>query len=398
MMKDMGAAMRRALTAVRAQDPMAATREIQAALGGQPRPMNDGAEPDIVMPRRDPAWHHTAPEVEDAEIVDDAPTRPVSLLDRLKAHLPGCADCDGAPGTLSGTLPGSILGKMPGAIPEEAPKVPPGASFLRRSHAGPEGARDYRLYIPSCGAAQVRGLIVMLHGCTQTPEDFARGTGMNAEAEKARFAVAWPEQTRTHNMQSCWNWFETGHQSAARGEPAILAALTRALCAEFDVPPARCFVAGLSAGGAMAAILGESHPDLFGAIGVHSGLPAGAAQDMVSAFSAMRGQGGGRAAAASGPRLIVLHGDADRTVDVSNAHRIVGAGGHAADGHAQLGRGRAFRRSLHRDAEGRVRAECWIISGAGHAWSGGSASGSYTDPSGPDASKEMLRFFLEAAD
>ena len=286
-------------------------------------------------------------------------------------------------------------GRLPGGPAESAPGQPEAAQFLARSHSGPEGRRDYRLYIPSCGAEAVRGLVVMLHGCTQTPEDFARGTGMNAAAEEADLAVAWPEQTRTHNMQSCWNWFEASHQQAEAGEPAILAGLTRALCAEFDIPRDRCFVAGLSAGGAMAAILGETHPDLFGAIGVHSGLPTGAAQDMVSAFSAMRGQGGGRAAAASGPRLIVIHGDADRTVDVSNARRIIGSRDGAPTSERLDGATRSYRRTLHRDAQDRVHTESWIIEGAGHAWSGGHASGSYTDPAGPDASRGMIRFFLE---
>ncbi|WP_341213029.1 PHB depolymerase family esterase [uncultured Limimaricola sp.] len=420
----MSAMMQRAMAALRSQDPMAATREIQAGLSGkgtaaQPAPTDKTATPDArrgkvdILPpdgsqtQRSKPQARPQPRAEDAEILDETPSRR-SLLQRLQAHLPGCADCGTAsPGTaspLSGLassgLASSLSGlgtSLPGmARPATEIPLPPGARFERRSHAGPEGGRDYRLYVPSCGAAQVRGLIVMLHGCTQTPEDFASGTGMNAVAEAENLAVAWPEQTRAANMQSCWNWFEAAHQSAAQGEPAILAALTRALCAEFGVGPERCFVAGLSAGGAMAAILGETHPDLFAGIGVHSGLPAGAARDMVSAFSAMRGQGGGRAAAATGPRLFVIHGDADRTVDVSNAHKLMGeARGEAAPATATA-TGRDARRQLYRDASGRVRAEFWIVAGGGHAWSGGSPSGSYTDPQGPDASREMVRFFLDA--
>jgi|GEM_PF-329093 len=445
MTHDMSAVMRRAMAALRLQDPMAATREIQAGLnggltggttgGGTPgpkpaRPDTRRGRVDILPPEASEAPssrpRRMAEAAEEAEILDEtaaksakpditpdsapnpAPDPAPSLLQRLQAHLPGCADCGtAAPGTasplsglsaslsgLGASLPG-LGASLPGMTrPVADLPLPAGARFERRSHAGPEGGRDYRLYVPSCGAEQVRGLIVMLHGCTQTPEDFASGTGMNAVAEAENLAVAWPEQTRAANMQSCWNWFEAGHQTAAQGEPAILAALTRALCDEFDVAPGRCFVAGLSAGGAMAAILGETHPDLFGAIGVHSGLPAGAARDMVSAFSAMRGQGAGRAAAPTGPRLFVIHGDADRTVDVSNAHRFMGeAHGEAAPSDAK---GRAARRQLYRDASGRVRAECWIVAGGGHAWSGGSPSGSYTDPQGPDASREMVRFFLDA--
>ncbi|WP_432257057.1 extracellular catalytic domain type 1 short-chain-length polyhydroxyalkanoate depolymerase [Limimaricola sp. AA108-03] len=414
---DMTAAMRRALAAVRAQDPMGATREIQAALGGGARP--DRQEPAATTPPpalpRASKWRRD-PQVEDAEILDeesgqgsdaaDTAESP-SLFERLKAQMAGCVDCGPTTNPLSGALPNALAGALAGlpgqmrpagrgVVPGDAtvPEMPEGAQFLSRSHSGPEGARNYRLYVPSCGAARVQGLLVMLHGCTQTPEDFARGTGMNAAAEAADLAVAWPEQTRDHNMMSCWNWFEAGHQQAARGEPAILAGLASALCAEFGVGRERCFVAGLSAGGAMAAILGETHPDIFGAIGVHSGLPAGAAQDMVSAFSAMRGQGAGRAAAATGPRLIVIHGDSDRTVDISNAERILGSQGEDA-APAEDEAARPYRRRLHRDAQGRVRAESWIVSGAGHAWSGGRPEGSYTDPAGPDASKGMIRFFLQ---
>ncbi|MBB3711835.1 poly(hydroxyalkanoate) depolymerase family esterase [Limimaricola variabilis] len=410
---DMSAAMKRALAAVRAQDPMGATREIQAALNGtagSERPEQSATTPPR-LPRA-AKWRRD-PHVEDAEIVGGedaseggkAETSPAnSLFARLKAQMSGCADCGPLGGARSGLptgafagLPGQGLPNGVGVSPGSTavPEMPEGAQFLSRSHSCAQGTRNYRLYIPSCGAAQVQGLVVMLHGCTQTPEDFARGTGMNAAAEAAGFAVAWPEQTREHNMMACWNWFEAGHQRAAQGEPAILAGLTEALRAEFGLGPKRCFVAGLSAGGAMAAILAETHPALFGAIGVHSGLPAGAAQDMVSAFSAMRGQGSaGRAAAATGPRLIVIHGDSDRTVDISNAQRILGSQGEDA-APVEDASARPYRRRLHKDTEGRVRAESWIVAGGGHAWSGGSSAGTYTDPQGPDASKAMIRFFLQ---
>ena len=410
---DMSAAMKRALAAVRAQDPMGATREIQAALNGTAG--SEQPEQATMTPPRLPRaakWRRD-PQVEDAEIVGDedaseggkGETSPASsLFARLKAQMSGCADCGPLGGARSGLpsgafagLPGQGLPNGGGVSPGSTavPEMPEGAQFLSRSHSCAQGTRNYRLYIPSCGAAQVQGLVVMLHGCTQTPEDFARGTGMNAAAEAAGFAVAWPEQTREHNMMACWNWFEAGHQRAAQGEPAILAGLTEALRAEFGLGPKRCFVAGLSAGGAMAAILAETHPDLFGAIGVHSGLPAGAAQDMVSAFSAMRGQGSaGRAAAATGPRLIVIHGDSDRTVDISNAQRILGSQGEDA-APVEDASARPYRRRLHKDTEGRVRAESWIVAGGGHAWSGGSSAGTYTDPQGPDASKAMIRFFLQ---
>lgn len=266
------------------------------------------------------------------------------------------------------------------------------------------GARDYRLFIPARrtgAAAKPRALVLMLHGCTQNPDDFARGTRMNALGAEYNALVLYPAQTRQANAQGCWNWFKHSHQGRDRGEPALLAAMTRHIAETHGVDPAHIYVAGLSAGGAMAAILAATHPDVFAAAGVHSGLPAGAARDLPGALAAMQGQGGPTSARApkSSVRMIVFHGDADTTVHPGNAEQVVAAHGGAAvrtDEQTGLSQGgRACTRRLHRDAQGRVVTEQWRVHGAGHAWSGGDPAGSYADARGPDASAEMMRFFFE---
>ena len=266
----------------------------------------------------------------------------------------------------------------------------------------------YKLYVPpplpgTSGASP--GLVLMLHGCTQGPADFAAGTQMNAHARQAGFAVLYPEQTQHANAQKCWNWFKPQHQQRGRGEPALLAALTQHVVADVGADPARVYVAGLSAGGAMADILGRCYPDVFAAVGVHSGLPRGAANDVMSALGAMRS---GAPAGAGGPGpvppVIVFHGDADTTVHPSNGAAVVDAAGRravAGQGAAEApqvtqGRsegGRGFTRTVYRAAGNRGALEHWQLHGVGHAWSGGDARGSYTEPKGPDASAEMLRFF-----
>lgn len=281
------------------------------------------------------------------------------------------------------------------------PPVPAGARFEAGRHEGALGARDYRLYVPSTPdvAAGPRPMVVMLHGCTQTPDDFARGTGMNAAAEAAGCLVLYPAQPSSANPKRCWNWFRPEDQRRDAGEPGQIAELVRAVVAAEDVDPARVFVAGLSAGGAAAAILGAEYPELFAAVGVHSGLPHGAARDVASGFAAMRL--GARGAAAARPtRTIVFHGDADRVVNPANAGALAAqavAGAEGLDVSVEQGAsgGRDYSRARHADAEGRVLCESWVVHGAGHAWAGGDDAGSHADPLGPDASREMLRFFLE---
>lgn len=266
------------------------------------------------------------------------------------------------------------------------------------------GSRIYRTYAPVSATRGVTGLVVMLHGCTQTSEDFAAATAMNALAEQHRFVVVYPQQSRGDNAQSCWNWFSRGDQQRDRGEPAILAGLTRQVMAEHEIPGDQVFVAGLSAGAAMAVILGETYGDIFSGVGAHSGLPFGAANDVQSAFAAMAGNGQENprpAQDASIMRTIIFHGSADATVHPSNSDRIwrqaADRGPRQTIETSRSGRtsGRSFSRRTTVAADGTIVLEHWTVNGLGHAWSGGQPGGSYTDHQGPDASAEMVRFFFQ---
>ncbi|MBC8129647.1 MAG: PHB depolymerase family esterase [Rhizobiaceae bacterium] len=277
-------------------------------------------------------------------------------------------------------------------------------SFETVIYASATGDRRYKLFVPSSHDGRPMPLVVMLHGCTQDPDDFAAGTQMNALAEARGFLVAYPEQTRAANPSKCWNWFNADDQRREGGEPSLIAGITRRIIADHTVDEDRVYVAGLSAGGAAASIMGATHPDLFSAVGVHSGLACGAARDMASAFSAMR-QGGSPAPLRAGARpvpTIVFHGDSDATVHPANGEAVVAqsSSGQSLEIVTTKGRspgGMDYTRTVRTDAAGSARSEHWLLHGAGHAWSGGSAAGTYTDPSGPDASAEMLRFFLGSA-
>lgn len=302
-----------------------------------------------------------------------------------------------------------MSGGMAGSTGREvSPHVPNGAHYLTRRHLSAAGSRNYKIYLPASQPTRPKGLILMLHGCSQTPDDFAIGTRINALAEKQGFAIAYPAQTRGHNGASCWNWFKPGHQSRGAGEPAILASLTRKLMREFGLDRDAVFVAGLSAGGAMAAILADVYPDVFSAAGIHSGLPRGSARDVITAMSAMRNGGvpGVVAPAIAKMRVlpvrrIVFQGEADTTVHPSNAAMIVAAAMGSDAVPTKIGkrtvRGRGYARSDFSGSDGAVMLELWMIEGSGHAWSGGHAAGSYTDSKGPDASVQMIRFFLANA-
>ena len=282
------------------------------------------------------------------------------------------------------------------------PAAPPAGRPMTSAHfSGAAGSRAYRLYVPSRAGERPLPLLVMLHGCTQNPEDFAAGTRMNELAEARGVLVAWPEQDKRANAQRCWNWFQPGDQIRDRGEPAILAGIVRQIMTGQRVDPARVYVAGLSAGGAQAAIMAAAYPDLFAAVGVHSGLACGAARDLPSALAAMR-NGPVGLARGTGPHLptILFHGDGDHTVNPANANALEAqalAGQEGLRTAIEDGRsagGLTWRRTCHRDANDRAVLERWTVYGAGHAWSGGSPDGSFTEPRGPDASREMLRFFL----
>jgi poly(hydroxyalkanoate) depolymerase family esterase len=293
--------------------------------------------------------------------------------------------------------------------PFNAPPLSTGAAaiglpghFIDASFTNEAGTRDYKLYVPSSYNGQRSPLLVMLHGCTQHPDDFALGTGMNAVAEEYGCLVAYPAQSSQANAHRCWNWFNAVEQQRGQGEPSIIAGLTQDIMARYVIDPDQVYVAGLSAGGAMAAILGTLYPELYAAVGVHSGLPFAAAHDLPSAIAAMQGElkrreeASGRAGRTQ--PIIVFHGDRDTTVHPVNGdeliklrHRhpdeaIAVEPGRVPDGHA-------YTRTVHRHPDGSIHAEHWVVHGAGHAWFGGNALGSYTDGKGPDASREMMRFF-----
>lgn len=324
-----------------------------------------------------------------------------------------------------------------GAEPRPAPaplsrdpstlRLPGEGDFLAGSHTHASLTRHYKLFVSAAATDRSLPLVVMLHGCTQDPDDFAAGTDMNRLANEYGLYVLYPAQAQEANPSKCWNWFKHNHQTRGRGEPALIASMTRSVMNALNIDPNRVYIAGLSAGGAMAAIVGAAYPDLFAAVGVHSGLAPGAARTLPEAFMAMNGTTAAAAAhAATSMRAgaappqgrpplplpaIVFHGDEDRTVHPHNGDQVIAAVLSAIDASRTQSRtthsdgprivqgvsdlGRRYTRHVHDTDSGQPVAEHWILHGAGHAWSGGSEAGSYTDPTGPDASREMLRFFLE---
>ena len=256
----------------------------------------------------------------------------------------------------------------------------------------------------------------MLHGCTQTPDDFATGTRMNILAGERGCFVAYPAQSKKANISKCWNWFNASHQGREQGEPAIIAGLVRELLLTYGLDQERVYVAGLSAGGAMAVILGRTYPDMFAAVGVHSGLPYGVAHDLPSAFAAMHRPDtadprGERLESAqvwrSSVPTIVFHGDRDMTVHPRNGEQVatetaaVNADASPRESPAAVERrtgeapgGYSYTCTLFKDDNERIVVEYWLVHGAAHAWFGGDPRGSFADPNGPDATSEMMRFFL----
>ena len=313
---------------------------------------------------------------------------------------------------------GGVVDVPPQVIILSAPSQPgtntvtpqPGrkASFTKHQFVFDGKTYPYRLYIPAAPALDASGakpmpLVVLLHGCKQDALDFSNGTAMNALAEEHQAMVLYPEQITSANAMRCWNWFEPAHQKAARGEPGMIAALTQQTVQQHGGDPQRVYIAGLSAGGAMAAVVSSLYPGIFAAVGVHSGLAAGAAQDVVSAFAAMRSGAKGRTAPVI--PTIVFHGTADKTVHPDNGDHITDAALAALKASGlelvktqgtpgQKGEENAGR-VVYSTADGKSYIENWRIDDGTHAWSGGDAAGSYTDPDGPSASAAMLTFFLQ---
>jgi poly(hydroxyalkanoate) depolymerase family esterase len=365
-----------------------------AAAGLMPKAGTPGSDPDSRRPPISRVGWHFRPGA------PDLPQRFVNLLPR--AVNGATSDTDSAPVATSALSTAT-----------------PAGQFVSRSFTNGAGTRTYKLYIPASYSGQPDEpvpLIVMLHGCTQSPDDFAAGSGMNALADQHGFLVVYPAQAGHANGSRCWNWFRREDQNRDSGEPSLIAGITREIAAAYRVDARRIFVAGLSAGAAMAVILGTTYPDLYAAVGAHSGLPYGAAHDMGSAMTAM-GSGPSiagiplrsetQAAQRSMPlpevSTIVFHGDRDYTVNARNGAAIV-AQATASRAHdpdlrksvvaGVAAGGRTYSRTVYADRASQPVIEQWMLDGAGHAWSGGSPSGSFTDANGPDASAEMVRFFL----
>jgi poly(hydroxyalkanoate) depolymerase family esterase len=432
MSDQMQGGMAEAMRLMQEGDLIEATAVIQRALGGSS--FGSG-----FAPMASPDAHNGAGTLIDVEssVVGEAPhpgtpsgpfagrgptadTRPATsslLFGSVPLTMPdGLTVPDSMPSTMPGVLPSPKEGETDPAV------VPRGGRFIERSYTNQTGTRSYKLYIPSGYVGQEVPLVVMLHGCTQSPNDIAAGTQMNRLAEENIFLVAYPAQAQGANMNKCWNWFKASDQQRGRGEPSLVSGITRQVIDEHNVADGRVYVVGMSAGGAMAAIMAEAYPDLYAAVGIHSGLAPGAAHDMASAFAAMH-QGGPATprrdvpiATSTGESArtvpaIVFHGDRDKTVHPRNADRLLehycpakltgsrdDASGSTPRGTVRRGQipgGHAYTRATYHDAGGCAIAERWTVHGLGHAWSGGSSSGSYTDPKGPDASAEMVRFFNE---
>jgi poly(hydroxyalkanoate) depolymerase family esterase len=305
---------------------------------------------------------------------------------------------DARPGGPADLLPPSPNGGS--AIAHATPAGPGTRPLLDRSYTNAAGTRRYRLYLPSGYIGQPVPLVVMLHGGTQNGTDFAAITDMNAHADRHTFLVAYPEQPASANHMRFWNWFRPADQCRDSGEPSLLAGITRQITGDHAVDPVRIYIAGFSAGGAMAAVMAATYPDLYAAVGVHSGLAHGAANDTISAFAAMNNG----ASTAHPPQLptiplMVIQGDNDPTVNHVNANRLVetalGAHSHrCTQTTSQIAGGRRYTRAIYTDTDAPPIVERLTIHQGGHAWSGG-PSGPYTDPLGPDASAELVRFFYE---
>jgi poly(hydroxyalkanoate) depolymerase family esterase len=384
------ARMREAAQLLRTSGPAAATAAIQRALRGT----SDSAPP---AGKTSASW--SAPTLERHVWADMNP----AAADSAQAARKSATDirdrsCEPSRRSWKGT---SFREPAPDVEVDAEVDLEGKGRFLTASCTNHAGTRAYKVYVPSNYNGQALPLIVMLHGCKQNPSDFAAGTRMNAMAEQNNCFVVYPAQARVANGSNCWNWFKVDDQQRDRGEPSIIADITRDVVRKYRTDPSRVYVAGLSAGGAMAAIVGATYPDLYAAVGIHSGLPVGAAADLPSAFAAMKNgkATNHRRRARQAPiPVIVFHGDRDMTVHPSNGEQVLAQcidriKTEITIEKGNVPHGRAYTRTVQRDLDGKAIAEQWIVHGSGHAWSGGSPTGSYTDPKGPNAAQEMLRFF-----
>jgi poly(hydroxyalkanoate) depolymerase family esterase len=263
-------------------------------------------------------------------------------------------------------------------------------------------------------------LLVALHGCLQSPADFATGTRFDEVGARYGAIVVYPEQSKRANASGCWNWFQTKHQTRKRGEPASILRLVAWLVRQYPIDRERIYVAGLSAGGSMAAILGEQAPNVFTGVAVAAGVALHSSDNLLTALAAMAGKrtGADRAAnshrqeAAAGPpfppkayrrmRVAIWTGTNDATVAPSNSAELVAQfalllGLDAASQEREPSAdGRVETRRL-RDAGGRERIRFVTVADMNHAWSGGSSQGSFTYPAGPDASTDIFEFFSSKA-
>ena len=285
---------------------------------------------------------------------------------------------------------------------------PTGAGdWLSGAAIGPAGVRRYHLFRPP-GLVLKPGeklqLLVMLHGCGQHGRDFAESTRMNRLATRERCLVLYPEQDRLANAQGCWNWYEL-RSGKAVAEAATLMAMVDQVIMCHAADRQRVAVAGLSAGASMAGLLASRYPGRFQAVAMHSGVTPGAASSSATALGAMRGQQGmANAAAAVGqlqgvnlPPLLVIHGETDRVVAVSNARTSAAvwalASGAAPGPERVVQRGKRYAaRVTDYKHKGKVRVSLHQIEHLGHAWSGGPAKLAFSDANGPDATRLVWAF------